>query len=205
MLHISLVGIGGAKIAEGNWHRSCKLLELFNLAHRSKPGLQIDLLHGSWKLSPQMSLDMLDPNPDGCVSLTVICGAAAQRRQLSSLRQAFAAIKDDGSVVSWGAAGVGGDSTPVADKLQEGVLQVVGNPLAFAAIKEDGSVVSWGSAVGGGDSSCVAGKLQKGVVQVFANPNAFAALKDDGSVVSWGNKHFGGNSSLVVDKLQQGV
>ncbi|CAE8632231.1 unnamed protein product [Polarella glacialis] len=95
-------------------------------------------------------------------------------------------MKDNGSVVSWGAAAYGGDRSSVADKLQEGVVQVVGAPNAFEAVKDDGSVVSWGLAGSGGDSSSVADKLHEGVVQVVGTPCAFAAIKDDGSVVSWG-------------------
>ncbi|CAE8649001.1 unnamed protein product, partial [Polarella glacialis] len=165
MLHISLVGVGGDRIAEGVRHSSCKMRELFKTASRAKPGLQITLLHGSSKLSPQMSLDMCDQSL-GCISLTVICAKAAKKQQLFSLGQAFAAIKADGSVVAWGDAGSGGGSSSVADKLQEGVIKVAVNMSAFAALKEDGSVVTSGSGAFGGDSSSVADKLQKGVVEV---------------------------------------
>eukprot|EP00933_Yihiella_yeosuensis_P059478 TRINITY_DN6080_c0_g1_i4.p1 TRINITY_DN6080_c0_g1~~TRINITY_DN6080_c0_g1_i4.p1 ORF type:complete len:133 (+),score=29.94 TRINITY_DN6080_c0_g1_i4:308-706(+) len=76
---------------------------------------------------------------------------------------AFAAIKDDGSVVTWGNENYGGDSSSVADSLQSGVVQVfgvagAGGPSgggAFAAIKDDGSVVTWGNENYGGDSSYV--------------------------------------------------
>ncbi|CAE8711531.1 unnamed protein product, partial [Polarella glacialis] len=203
-LHISLVGIGGHKIAEGTWHRSCKMLELFRIAHRSKPGLQVKLLHGSSKLNPQMTLDLLDQNLGG-VSVTVCFSKAPKQQQTFSFGLAFAAIKDDGSVVTWGEADSGGGSSSVADKLQEGVVQVAGNDGAFAAVKDDGSVVTWGAAVYGGDSSSVADKLQEGVVQVAGNGSAFAAIKDDGSVVTWGAADSGGDSSSVADKLQEGV
>ena len=39
---------------------------------------------------------------------------------------AFAALKADGSVVTWGAAEWGGDSRDVADQLSSGVQTVVG-------------------------------------------------------------------------------
>ncbi|CAE8641596.1 unnamed protein product, partial [Polarella glacialis] len=230
MLHISLVGgVGGDTIAEGTWHRSCKMLELFKIAYRStttkaittttteatttttttttttaKPGIQIKLLHGSLKLSPQMSLDIFDGHP-GAICLTVIYTKAAKKQQLCSLRMASAAIKRDGSVVTWGLAAAGGDSSSVADKLQEGVVQVVGIADAFTAIKDDGSVVTWGEAGAGGDSSSVADKLNEGVVQVAGTYGAFAAIKDDGSVITWGTADSGGDSSSVADKLQEGV
>ena len=59
---------------------------------------------------------------------------------------AFAAILEDGSVVTWGDADCGGDSSAVRDQLR-GVQQIQATHLrAFAAILEDGSVVTWGDA-----------------------------------------------------------
>ncbi|CAE8588795.1 unnamed protein product, partial [Polarella glacialis] len=80
MLHISLVGVGGDKIAEGTWHRSCKMLELFRIARRSKPRLQISLFYGLMKLNSQMSLEFLDQNL-GSVLLTVCFFKAAKKEQ----------------------------------------------------------------------------------------------------------------------------
>ncbi|CAE8678786.1 unnamed protein product, partial [Polarella glacialis] len=100
---------------------------------------------------------------------------------------AFAAIKANGSVVTWGGADVGGDSSAVAPLLAEGVVQVCGNTSAFAAIKANGSVVTWGGPGKGGDSSAVAALLTDGVVQVFGNQCAFATIKANGSVVTWGS------------------
>ncbi|CAE8637008.1 unnamed protein product [Polarella glacialis] len=151
-----------------------------------------------------MSLEFLDQSLD-CVSLTVCFSEAAKTEGPFSLGMAFAAIQDDGSVVTWGKKFYGGDSSSVADKLQEGVGQVAGTYSAFAAVKDDGSVVAWGGAACGGDSSSVADKLQEGVVQVTGTSNAFAAVKEDGSVVTWGNAACGGDSSSVADKLQEGI
>ena len=55
----------------------------------------------------------------------------------------FAAVKRDGSVVTWGSPDHGVDSDEVRDHLTGGVRQVVGNLGAFAAVKEDGTVVTW--------------------------------------------------------------
>ena len=67
---------------------------------------------------------------------------------------AFAAIKGDGSVVTWGDAAKGGDSQlrGAASHLSGGVQTVVANLKAFAAVKADGSVVTWGDARSGGDA-----------------------------------------------------
>ena len=54
--------------------------------------------------------------------------------------KAFALLTDWGSVVTWGEADDGGDSSRVAAQLSGGVQSVVGNHSAFAAVKVDGSV-----------------------------------------------------------------
>ncbi|MGI3213183.1 hypothetical protein ACROSR_19030 [Roseovarius tibetensis] len=118
---------------------------------------------------------------------------------------AFAALKADGSVVTWGDSTRGGDSSPVADQLSGGVTDMFSAVRAFAALKADGSVLTWGDNFKGGDSSAVADQLSSGVTDVFSARHAFAALKTDGSVVTWGESRWGGNSSAVADQLSGGV
>lgn len=65
---------------------------------------------------------------------------------------AFAALKSDGTVVTWGDPPSGGDSSAVKAELT-GVTQVYSSDFAFAALKSDGTVVTWGDPVWGGDSS----------------------------------------------------
>lgn len=98
----------------------------------------------------------------------------------------FAALKSDGSVVTWGAQSAGADSAPVASQLTSGVVRIYSGPGYYVALKNNGSVVTWGPGLGG-DSSSVSSKLQSGVVQVFTNDLFAAALKSDGSVVYWGS------------------
>ena len=122
---------------------------------------------------------------------------------------AFSAIREDGSVVTWGSSGTGGDCSEVAEKLDGtiDVEQVFSTFFAFAALREDGLVVTWGDYYSGGDSSAVA-KMLDGTIdveQVFSTCYAFAALKEDGSVVTWGNSGFGDDSSAVADKLNGDV
>ncbi|MBB3809674.1 SwmB domain-containing protein [Pseudochelatococcus contaminans] len=118
---------------------------------------------------------------------------------------AFAALKADGSVVTWGDAAHGGDISAVAVRLSSGVKEVFSSDGAFAALKADGSVVTWGAEANGGDSSAVAAQLSSGVVEVFGTSYAFAALKADGSVVTWGPSARGGDSSAVAAQLSGGV
>jgi Ca2+-binding RTX toxin-like protein len=118
---------------------------------------------------------------------------------------AFAALRADGSVVTWGYAPDGGDSSAVATKLDGTIdaTQVFSAPQAFAALRADGSLVTWGSASYGGDSSAVASQLDGtiDVTQVFSSLYACAALRVDGSVVTWGYGPSGGDSSAVASQL----
>ena len=71
---------------------------------------------------------------------------------------AFAAILEDGSVLTWGNPDGGSDSSFVRDQLR-GVQQIQTAGGAFAAILEDGSVVTWGNPHDGGDCSDVKDQL----------------------------------------------
>ena len=144
------------------------------------------------------------------------------RDQIYPNYQSFAALKDDGSVVTWGAADYGGDSSGVKDSngnvntgaLTSDVVKIYSTIFAFAALKSDGSVVTWGSRVHGGDKFDVGDNfddgnkygvkkadgtidenaLAGGVVQIYSVlDGAFAALKSDGSVVTWGDDSVGGD------------
>ncbi|OLQ13941.1 hypothetical protein AK812_SmicGene1920 [Symbiodinium microadriaticum] len=116
---------------------------------------------------------------------------------------AFAAIRGDGSVVTWGSELDGADSSLVTAQLNT-VVSIQATDCAFAAIRGDGTVVTWGSELGGGDSSRVQDQL-KNVVAIQASELAFAALLADGSVVTWGFYANGGDSSSVQEQLKHGV
>ena len=75
-------------------------------------------------------------------------------QQIQANRFAFAAIRADGSVITWGHSRNGGDSTDVQDQLRN-VQQIQANRFAFAAIRADGSVITWGDSKFGGDSISV--------------------------------------------------
>ena len=114
---------------------------------------------------------------------------------------AFAALRSDGSVITWGDATKGGDSSTVSQYLTSGVTKIQNTKWAFAALKSDGSVVAWGDSTVGG--TAVAG-LDEDVVDIFSNTHAFAALKSDGSVIKWGDSGNGGISSAIAG-LESGV
>ncbi|MFM6652434.1 MAG: beta strand repeat-containing protein, partial [Dolichospermum sp.] len=141
---------------------------------------------------------------------TVVRGSIAKSRNDRTRHEhrnnyAFAALKSDGSVVTWGFLYYGENSSSVSSSLTSGVTQIFSTESAFAALKSDGSVVTWGDSRYGGNSSSVSSSLTSGVTQIFSNDYAFAALKSDGSVVTWGDSTNGGNSSSVSSQLSSGV
>ncbi|NBW94866.1 MAG: carboxypeptidase-like regulatory domain-containing protein, partial [Bacteroidetes bacterium] len=81
---------------------------------------------------------------------------------------AFAALKSDGSVVTWGQAGNGGNSSAVATALNGtvDVLNITSTDSSFAALRRDGSVLTWGQAGNGGNANALADQLQAGVVDI---------------------------------------
>ena len=81
---------------------------------------------------------------------------------------AFAALKTDGSVITWGSPDFGGVSTGVATSLSSGVAHIFSTEMAFAALKTDGSVITWGNQDYGGNSTSVATSLSSGVTRIFS-------------------------------------
>ena len=120
--------------------------------------------------------------------------------EIQSTGCSFAAILGDGSVVTWGIADSGGDSSAVQDQLKN-VQQIQAASRAFAAILGDGSVVAWGRADIGGDTGAVQCQLQS-VQQIQASDTAFAAILGNGSVVTWGDAGSGGDSSAAQGQLK---
>ena len=71
-------------------------------------------------------------------------------QQVQATSDAFAAILEDGSVVTWGQSNRGGDSSEVQAWLRN-VQQLQATGGAFAAVLSDGSVVTWGDPTCGGE------------------------------------------------------
>jgi alpha-tubulin suppressor-like RCC1 family protein len=99
---------------------------------------------------------------------------------------AFAALREDGSVVTWGNPFQGGDSADIQEDLRGCVEHICPNKHAFAALTKSGSVVAWGNIYTGGDASKVQEELASEVVRIFATPSCFLAVKSDKTIVAWG-------------------
>ena len=80
--------------------------------------------------------------------------------QLAATAGAFALWCCGGNtVITWGNADLGGDSSAVQDRLKN-VQQIQATESAFAAMLADGSIVTWGDEHSGGDSSGVQDQLK---------------------------------------------
>jgi hypothetical protein len=108
-------------------------------------------------------------------------------KSIVSNHGAFATLKTNGSVITWGDYEYGGDSSDVSSDLQSGVKTIVSTDGAFAALKTNGIVITWGHPDDGGDSSNCSEFLQNGVIQVEAvhHNSKFRATKYDGTQVQW--------------------
>ncbi len=108
---------------------------------------------------------------------------------------AFAAIKNDGSVISWGNINNGG----IAPSDITDVTQLYSNKFSFVGLKADGTVVAWGNQLNGGVSP--AGL--KDIKSIFSTESAFAALSADGTVTAWGNNLYGGYLPSALYDVQE--
>ena len=120
--------------------------------------------------------------------------------EIFSTRYAYAALKEDGSLVTWGLQKAGGDSSGVRDRLDIGVKTVASTRYAFAALLNDGSIVSWGDKDARVMDRSTRQALANGeFVAITSSRYGFAALANDGSVVSWGSTGSAANNKYPID------
>eukprot|EP00435_Cladocopium_sp_Y103_P066257 s1031_g28.t1 len=86
------------------------------------------------------------------------CSCVQHRLQnattICSTYEAAAALLSTGSVVTWGDASSGGDSSSAQPQLRN-VQRLYGNTQAFAAVLLNGCIVTWGDGNSGGDNASV--------------------------------------------------
>ena len=135
--------------------------------------------------------------------------------KIVSSTEAFAALKSDGSVVTWGKIISGGNYNLTASgvsaangDLSSGVAEIYGRGYNFVALKTNGSVVTWGWTQSGGSSTVTQGNnlaangvLTSGVEKIYYNSEAFVAKKSDGGLVSWGSNYHGGNYDYSIQNV----
>jgi alpha-tubulin suppressor-like RCC1 family protein len=103
---------------------------------------------------------------------------------------AYASLRSDGTIVTWGdsaSGGAGASGVPT----QAGFVQIAQTSKAFAALRYDGTIQAWGDSGFGATGA----PTDSGFSRLFSNGTAFAALKPDGSLVSWGGSSAGGTGA----------
>ncbi len=101
--------------------------------------------------------------------------------------RAFAALRPDGTITSWGDStygGFGASGVPT----EAGYVQIAQTSQAFAALRYDGSIKAWGNTEYGGLDT----PTGTGFTRLFSSGYAFAAMKADGSITTWGTDIAGG-------------
>ena len=109
---------------------------------------------------------------------------------------AFAAVKKDGTAISWGLKGYGGDHPDFALAEGETIVSISSTVFAFAALTSTGRVVAWGKQSHGGDitfgtesshGDTSLSDAENPVTEIYSARVGFMAVRKDKSVVVWGN------------------
>lgn len=98
---------------------------------------------------------------------------------------AWAALKGNKTIYTWGRDVYGGNSQDVQDQLV-GVKSIHATAEAFAALLENGTVVTWGNQNLGGNSDYVQDELYD-IQSLHASAFGFIALRGDGKAIRWHN------------------
>ena len=166
-----------------------------------------------------VTLQLRPPRVHGYGSTVIIEGDGTVMRDVSSpLRrvsvvqatsQAWAAILEDGSVVTWGNPSFWGDSGWAEPELHD-VVEIQATDFAFAALMRDGSVSAWGDADSGGGTPLMYSldpaepeHFLDAVTCIQATRGAFAAIRRDGSVIAWGDHDVGGPWAFAAIRAGQ--
>ena len=115
-------------------------------------------------------------------------------QQIHASEGAFAAIKEDGTVVTWGNSSAGGDCSAVEADLVD-LHRIHAASGAFAAVRNDGQVPF--------DTLSQNGKSPDVYLRYLSSEaQSFRGLSVDGQVVTWGDPWGGGDSGAVHDRLR---
>ena len=112
--------------------------------------------------------------------------------------KAYAALKSDRSVVTWGDADNGGNSDNVTLNF---VNRIFSNYYSFAALNMDKTVTVWGNNQYGGSVNSNIQSLLINIRTISSTEKAYAAIDISNNVITWGDQTNGGNSSSVSNQL----
>lgn len=122
---------------------------------------------------------------------------------ICSTDAAFAALKNDGTVVTWGNGSNGGDSsnakniTGIIVQLTN-VKKIFSTSSAFCALTNDDKLIVWGFSGKGGVFPILDSKFNTAKIKrVFSNKDAFCALTTENELFVWGSDTNGGQITDV--------
>ncbi|WCE32291.1 hypothetical protein [Vibrio sp. SCSIO 43137] len=125
---------------------------------------------------------------------------------IAAVRQGgYAALKDDGSVVTWGDSRF--SQTLEEDKSLPKIKQLYPSHNAMAAVDINGNAVAWGDEDKGGDINHNNANVPViNVTDIVASPifsRAYAAVSN-GKVVAWGDVNYGGSEPTAeLERLKE--
>ena len=149
MVFLRVLKLSGEELCSGHFEACAPVAAIRVRAAAVLGRGSCDLVAGNTKLRGDETVEALSLQ-DGD-SLVAIAG---RQLQLVAGTYAMAALKRDGSVLTWGNADFGGDCASVRAQLAGSVEKVVAGKTSMAAVKGDGSVLTWGYYIGG-DSATV--------------------------------------------------
>ena len=120
--------------------------------------------------------------------------------KLFSTTYAFAALKADGTVFTWGKGSLNVFGGQLSVELTN-IVNIYSSDIAFTSIDTFNTIYSWGTSViysydgDGSGNPILTPASNTNVIYIQTTNSSFAALKNDGTVIIWGNPGTGG----VVD------
>lgn len=115
------------------------------------------------------------------VTLALLTDVKAQ----ASTEGAYALLKGDGTVVTFGDQDAGGNSSAV-QPLLVGVTQIVGNNFDFVALRKDGKVVTWGYGYAAKSGDAEINPTLADISKLYVSGNAAAAVSNTGAAFAFG-------------------
>jgi len=127
---------------------------------------------------------------------------AGDVKNIFPLHSGFAAVKADGSLVTWPTR----IPESLKDQVSSGVQYVCSSEGAISAGKDNGQIISWGNFRDDGYyryAEVQSGPCDEPILQICSARGIFAALKADGSVDVW--RSFGGGQVDAIEEDLAGV
>ena len=139
-LEVCVVTLGGDILARVGLNSQSRVAILVREIMRGRRGCEFQLAYQARLLCPFRTVSECGLENGALVTAVQTKSCT----KVAATKLAFACITAASSVITWGHARVGGDSSRVAAALSSGVVSLVSNGFAFVAIKVDGSAVAWG-------------------------------------------------------------